>query len=148
MGTVTSSSLLPASGPSDDRWQPVALGVDVQQRLTPPAQEVPDQITLIPQWQREDGRRMVDEGTPWLEPGDQVWVTIQSWGRWEDSVDHPYSTRGPWLTYPVVDGALADTHLSEAAARGLDVPDPGTTLGELVDTFGGSPLEDVTELLR
>lgn len=93
-GTITSAEHLDATGPADERLIPIALTMQVEERLTPSAESIPSEVTLLVQWQVEDGPRIVDEGMRWLEVGDQVLITVSPVAR--VGGDGSQSVLGPW----------------------------------------------------
>ncbi|MFX0539807.1 hypothetical protein ACQBAT_15150 [Ornithinimicrobium sp. Y1847] len=148
VGSVVESTRLPAVGAADDPETPIALYVDVEERLTPSALSIPDRITLIIQWETGEGVRLVEEGTPWLSNGDRVFTSLLEYSAYGGREKSAYSRAGPWTTYRIVDDYLDDSFTATSHSQNDHEDIQATPQSELATALVGKSLSAARELIN
>lgn len=127
LATVGAVRSLEPTGPPDDRWTPEVVTFKIDEQFSGAA--LPPSVSMIFQWQRPDGTRVVIGNRQYLEAGDQVVLGLikvpatrpdHEWGSAGEAV---YKLAGqpegavvdnPTVVSSELDEALADVTESEA----------------------------------
>lgn len=101
------------SGGIDEGLRPVSVTVRVETRITPTAQNLPDELVIRNQYLASvnvDGVRketkFVEEGMPWLNPGDRIFTSLIPYPVDASVLPQTYGVAGLWSTFEIVDRTL------------------------------------------